>query len=180
MKLNKSMAVSAVILAISCFVLANTLARSPPINIVVDGEVVTTIYTPVLYQATEVALIIVSSFAAGASTLYLYKKANETVVKLEKPASEQASSPEPIRDLRSLAEVNTIMKVLSGPRLKVFDLIVEKGGEILQKDLILETGYSKAKISRTLQELEARNVIERKQYGNTKKIVLAEWIRKDT
>jgi uncharacterized membrane protein len=37
-----------------------------------------------------------------------------------------------------------------------------------------ETGYSKARISWTLKELEARNVIEKRQYGNTKKIVLTE------
>jgi len=173
------MAASAVILAISCFILANTLARSQPINIVVDGEIVSTIYTPVLYQATEVAVIIVSSFAAGASASYLYKKANEPVIGL-KPASEQVLSPEPIQDLKGLVKVNAILKVLTGPRRKVFDIIVEKGGEVLQKDLCLESGYSKAKISRTLQELEVRNVIERRQYGNTKKIALAEWIKKDT
>ena len=180
LKLNKSMAASAVILAISCFILANTLARSQPINIVVDGENVSTIYTPTLYQATEVAVIIVSSFSAGVSAFYLYKKANEPVIELEKPSSEQVLSPEPIQDLKDYVRVNAILKVLTGPRRKVFEIIIEKGGEILQKDLCLESGYSKAKISRTLQELEVRNVIERRQYGNTKKIVLAKWIRKDT
>ena len=174
------MTASAVILAISCFILANTLARSQPINIMIEGEIVTTIYTPILYQATEVAVIIICSFAAGVSASYLYKEAREPAVRLEKPVSEQAFSPEPNRDLRSLVKVDTTLKVLSGSRRKVFDVIVEKGGEILQKDLYLETGYSKAKISRTLQELEGRNVIERRQYGNSKKIILADWIRKDT
>jgi divalent metal cation (Fe/Co/Zn/Cd) transporter len=69
---NKSMAAAAVILAVSCFILANTLTRSQPINVVVDGETVTTIHTPVLYQATEVAVIIISSVAAGISAFYLY------------------------------------------------------------------------------------------------------------
>jgi uncharacterized membrane protein len=98
----------------------------------------------------------------------------------EKLVSEYAPLSEPNRELRSLATVGTALKVLSGPRRKVFEVIVEKGGEIMQKDLYLETGYSKAKVSRTVQELEVRNVIERRQYGNTKKIVLAEWIRKET
>jgi uncharacterized membrane protein len=173
------MAAAAVILAISCFILANTLTRSQPINIVVDGQVITTIYTPTLYQATEVAIIIVSSFATGISAYYLYREAKEPVMHLEKQVVKQPLSLKPSLDLKSLATINTALKVLTGPRRKVLEIVVENGGEVLQKDILLETGYSKAKISRTLQELEVRNVVERKQYGNTKKIVLAEWMRKD-
>ena len=175
--LSRTGVASAIILAVSCFILANTLTRSQPINIVVGGEIITTIYTPVLYQKTEVAVIIVSSFAAGVSAFYLYKEAKEPM-RLDKPVTEQPLLSEPRRDLRSLATVSTTLKVLSGPKRRIFDVINEKGGEVLQKDLYLETGYSKAKISRTLQELEARNVIEKRQYGNTKKIVLTEWMRK--
>jgi uncharacterized membrane protein len=174
------MAAAAVILAVSCFILANTLTRSQPINIVVEGEVITTIYSPALYQATEVAIIIVTSFAAGTSAFYLYREAKEPTVHPEKQVSEQPSSLNSNRDLKSLTTINTALKVLTGPRRRILEIMVEKGGEVLQKDILLETGYSKAKITRTLQELEVRNVVERKQYGNTKKIVLAEWMKKDT
>ena len=49
---------------------------------------------------------------------------------------------------------------------------------MLQKDLYLETGFSKAKISRTLKELELRDIIQRKGYGSTKKIILSDWMKK--
>lgn len=68
---------------------------------------------------------------------------------------------------------------MRGPRRRVLEIIVNKKGEILQKDLYLETNFSKAKISRTLKELELRNIIQRKQYGSTKKIILSDWMKKD-
>jgi uncharacterized membrane protein len=59
----------------------------------------------------------------------------------------------------------------------ILEVIVNNGGEMLQKDLYLETKFSKAKISRTLRELELRNIIQRKQYGSTKKIMLSDWMK---
>jgi len=110
--------------------------------------------------------------------MYLYfKTSKKPLVGLERQMTTLkhiGSSPK----LIELETVNTALKVLRGPRRRVLEILVDNGGEILQKDLYLETNFSKAKISRTLRELELRNMIERRQYGSTKKVVLSEWMKK--
>ena len=44
--------------------------------------------------------------------------------------------------------------------------------ELWQKQLQLQTGFSKAKLSRIIRNLEARNLIKKIPFGNTNKIVL--------
>ncbi|MBS3091453.1 hypothetical protein J4217_03345 [Candidatus Pacearchaeota archaeon] len=50
--------------------------------------------------------------------------------------------------------------------------IVRESGTIFQADLIEKTGYGKAKVSRILDRLENRNLIERKRRGMTNVVVL--------
>ncbi len=45
-------------------------------------------------------------------------------------------------------------------------------GELWQKQLQLSTGFSKAKLSRVIRNLEARNLIEKIPFGNTNKVRL--------
>ncbi|MCX8159062.1 MAG: hypothetical protein N3D20_02120 [Candidatus Pacearchaeota archaeon] len=45
-------------------------------------------------------------------------------------------------------------------------------GELWQKQLQLQTGFSKAKLSRIIRNLEARNLIDKIPFGNTNKIRL--------
>lgn len=45
-------------------------------------------------------------------------------------------------------------------------------GEIWQKQLQLKTGFSKAKLSRVIRNLESRNLVEKIPFGNTNKIRL--------
>ena len=47
-----------------------------------------------------------------------------------------------------------------------------KSGAVWQKHIQLKTGFSKAKLSRTLRNLEARRLIKRIPIGNTNKIRL--------
>ncbi|MDH5690648.1 MAG: hypothetical protein OEY81_04405 [Candidatus Bathyarchaeota archaeon] len=55
---------------------------------------------------------------------------------------------------------------------KVFSEIVESGGEILQSDLSIRTGFPKAKITRILDYLEMKGLIIRKSHGMTNKIII--------
>lgn len=54
---------------------------------------------------------------------------------------------------------------------KVVDFLREKG-EVWQKQIQLTTGFSKAKVSRVIRNLEARGVVTKTVYGNTNKIGL--------
>jgi uncharacterized membrane protein len=171
---------AAVALAISCFIIANTVIRSQPISIIIEDQTSIIVYTPAVYQEREVLAVAISSFVAGISAIYLYLEISKKPLmepERQVPTREHVVGPTP--RLGDLETVSTALKILRGPRRKILEIIVDKKGEILQKDLYLETGFSKAKISRTLKELELRNIIQRKQYGSTKKIILSDWMKKN-
>jgi len=56
---------------------------------------------------------------------------------------------------------------------KVFNLVKEKG-TIFQADLIDTTGFGKAKMTRIIDRLEGKGIVERKRRGMTNVIVLIE------
>lgn len=61
---------------------------------------------------------------------------------------------------------------LSDEEKKLYEVIKAKGGSAYQSDLIKETGFSKVKITRILDRLETKDVLERKRRGMTNIIVL--------
>jgi uncharacterized membrane protein len=71
-------------------------------------------------------------------------------------------------------KINVSIKSLKDDEKKVYDLIVDADGFIFQNDLMNKTGYSKVKISRILDKLEVRDIIERRRRGMANIIVLKE------
>lgn len=61
---------------------------------------------------------------------------------------------------------------LSGEEKTIYDIIKNKNGSSYQTDLIKETGFSKVKITRILDRLETKDILERKRRGMTNIIVL--------
>lgn len=61
--------------------------------------------------------------------------------------------------------------LLSGDEKKMYLFVLEKV-ECLQKDLIYELGFSKAKVTRVLDKLERKKILVRVSYGKTNKIVV--------
>jgi len=171
--------VAAVALAISCFIIANVMTRSQPISIIIENQTSITVPTPTVYQEKEVLAVVISAFVAGVSAICLYFEASKKpLMGPERKVPTMKRRVEPSPRLEELETVTAALKILRGPTRKILEIVVNNKGETLQKDLYLETGFSKAKISRTLKELEVRNIIQRKQYGSTKKIILSDWIKK--
>ena len=71
-------------------------------------------------------------------------------------------------------KINESIKSLQDDEKKVYDLIVEADGFIFQNDLMKKTGYSKVKVSRILDKLEMRSIVERRRRGMANIIVLKE------
>ena len=65
---------------------------------------------------------------------------------------------------------------LSGlrPEEKQIFNFVKENGAIFQADLIEKTGFGKAKMSRIIDRLEGRGLVERKRRGMTNVVVLKE------
>jgi len=66
------------------------------------------------------------------------------------------------------------IKSLQNVERKVYDLIVDAEGFIFQNDLMNKTGYSKVKISRILDKLEIKGIVERRRRGMANIVVLKE------
>jgi len=75
------------------------------------------------------------------------------------------------RDTSEL-EIAFALRLLDGDKRKLFNEIVEAGGEILQSELHTQMGFSKAKITRILDYLELKGLTVRKSYGMTNKIII--------
>jgi len=61
---------------------------------------------------------------------------------------------------------------LKGDEHIIYKEIFDSRGEILQRKLPEKTGFSKAKVSRILDRLEQKGLIERRSYGVTNRVVL--------
>lgn len=64
------------------------------------------------------------------------------------------------------------LKNLKSEEKKVFNIIENAGGGIFQSELIGKSGFSKVKISRILDKLENKNLIERKRRGMTNFVLI--------
>lgn len=62
------------------------------------------------------------------------------------------------------------LRLLSGDERRLFRRIHEAGGEVLQKDLVAEGTFSKAKVTRLLDKLENKSLVVRERYGSTNRV----------
>lgn len=96
--------------------------------------------------------------------------APQPVVITQPVATTDASAPQmPSEEAQRLA-----IKLLSGDERKMFRRIVDGGGEVLQRDLVAEGQFSKAKVTRLLDKLERKDLIVRSRYGSTNKVRVSE------
>lgn len=65
-----------------------------------------------------------------------------------------------------------IPKDLDEEEKKIIEILNSKEGSAYQSDLIKETGFSKVKITRILDKLEHRKLIDRKRRGMTNLVIL--------
>ncbi len=65
-----------------------------------------------------------------------------------------------------------ILSILSNDEKKIFEKIIESKGTMLQSDLVSKTKFNKVKVTRLLDKLEGRNLIERKRRGMSNIVIL--------
>lgn len=61
---------------------------------------------------------------------------------------------------------------LSDEEMEIIDILIENEGEFLQKDVVDELDYSKAKVSGLVSELVDKEVIEKNKEGRSNKLVI--------
>ena len=65
-----------------------------------------------------------------------------------------------------------IMKTLNEDEKLVLEKIIDSEGTIFQSDLVDKSGFTKVKVTRILDKLEGRDIIERKRRGMTNVVIL--------
>ncbi len=65
-----------------------------------------------------------------------------------------------------------LMPKLSGDQKTIYDIIIESGGSCLQGEIVEKSKINKVKVSRILDKLEMRGLIERRRHGMSNLIVI--------
>jgi uncharacterized membrane protein len=153
----------AVLFAVSAFMFVGKLLMPTPIQIVIPGEEPIVVGQIFRYTQFDVVIISISAIILAVSSFYLLF-ANSSETQLVSSIVDGRVSPE--------LDVTFVLRLLDGDKRQVFNEIVDSNGEILQSDLHVQTGFSRAKITRILDYLELKGLIVRKSYGMTNKIVI--------
>ncbi|MBI4142203.1 hypothetical protein HY484_04720 [Candidatus Woesearchaeota archaeon] len=73
---------------------------------------------------------------------------------------------------KALSAAKKTAKSLGGDEAKLFDIIVQSNGLVFQNELVEKMALSKVKITRLLDKIEAKGLVERRRRGMTNIVVL--------
>jgi len=69
-------------------------------------------------------------------------------------------------------EVEDALKYLDEGEREIVRILIDAGGSMLQRDIARSGNFSRATVTRILDRLESKGVVERLRHGTTNKIVL--------
>lgn len=73
---------------------------------------------------------------------------------------------------KSMEQAKSAAKDLEGEEAQVAALLIESQGMMFQNELVEKTGLSKVKVTRLLDKLEGKGLVERRRRGMTNVIIL--------
>jgi len=125
--------------------------------------------------------LLLAAIIAGVALSYVFM----TRGLAEASAQTTTSAPGPPEGAAGREETGTLstvpgtapevaLRLLSGDERRLYWKIVEAGGSILQKQLVGEGLYSGSRVTRILDRLQRKGLIERERHGMTNRIRLSE------
>lgn len=117
---------------------------------------------------TNVSLAIMVFVVIIGLYLIFFGKEERVITKVKTVKLKQQIDPKNI----TKDNYRKILDELSDDDRVVFEKIVEAKGSVFQSELVSETGLNKVKVTRILDRLGGRNLIERKRRGMTNIVVL--------
>ena len=124
-----------------------------PIQISVEGSDVQFSNVPVLFNLMDCVILVIFAFILGITTMYLVLAEARTDRKIEEKGMEEQKRWE------------HTMKTLKDDEKTTYETIFLEDGLMYQSDLVKETGFSHAKVTRCLDALENRGLLERRRKG---------------
>ena len=152
-KFRRKTAFIAALFVASTFILGLKLLNPTPIQIVVEGQNASITQLPGFFTLEDVIIIVIASIILGVSGTYLlfFDSAEKSAGELMLEEREK--------------RWKEIVKTLKEDEQKIYQAIIEADGIIEQSELPEKTGLSKASVSRTLDLLESKGLVERRRRG---------------
>ena len=158
------LALSSAILTISAFVVALKLFQPASIKVYLGNNGNSTLLNeiPGLYNLSDVLTVFAFSILIGVCASYILlsgKSANPKSIwklSLEEKKNEWAEASKTLRD----------------DEKRIYEAVLQADGVLNQGELVKETGLSKTTVSRTLDLLESKNLVERRRRGMGNVVVL--------
>ncbi len=119
---------------------------------------------------TNVGLAVMGLIIAAGLYLVFFAKDDKppsVIVKTIKQPAAQAAARKPSRE-----NYAAVMRELDEEQRSVLGLVIDGGGAAVQSELVEKTGLGKVKVTRVLDALEVKGLIERRRRGMTNVVVL--------
>ena len=157
MRARTGLAFASAALAVSSLVLVLKLVQPASISVYLGNSGNSTLVSkiPGLYATTDVLEIFLAALIAGVSG---------TFILLSKGASETPVAGEVVLNERR-GKWLEVSRTLKDDEMKVYQVVLDAGGVLNQGDLVAQSGLSKATISRTLDLLESKGLVEKRRRG---------------
>lgn len=152
----------AVLFVASVFVLGIKLLNPTPVQIFIEGENTAISQIPGFFTFTDVIILVVTSIILAISAMYLL-----FIDSVEKPTGELVLG-------ERKKKWEHIEKTLKNDEKKIYKAIIESDGIINQSELVEKTEISKSSISRILDLLESKGLVEKRRRGMGN-IILLTW-----
>lgn len=158
------LALASVALAVSAVAIVLKLVQPATISIYLGNSGNSTLVSkvPGLYSTTDVFEIFVATLVAGVSG---------TFILLYKPPEPANQVGEVVLNERRAKWLET-SKTLKDDEVRVYQAVLDAGGIMNQGDIVKQVGLSKTTVSRVLDLLERRDLVERRRRGMSNVILL--------
>ncbi len=143
----------AALFIVSAFILGIKLLNPTPIQVYVGEEETVVTRIPGFFTTMDVIIIVITSIVLGVSGAYLLIPGP-----VEKPAEKSVL-------IERKERWEKISKTLKDDERKIYKVILDSDGLINQSEIAEKTGLSKSKVSRSLDLLESKGLVERKRRG---------------
>ncbi len=153
--------ISAIVLIISVLLLADKLLSTNPVRFILEDGRAVPVEEVSYFSLNDVLFFIITAWLGGMSFLYIILSSKE--------------APELKGDIEGLQEIKSTSilaaNILEGDEKILFQKIIDNDG-ILQRELVIKTGFSEPKVSRLLDRIERRGLIVRQRDGMGNRILL--------
>lgn len=167
---------AAVLFVASTVVLAMQLINPSPIVVSVGEDSTEVAQLSGYFTYLDVAAIASAATLLGATGMYLLlgDAASEAPEPAAPASSEQSDELEPSEELLEARrqEWEDTAERLANNEQEIYETILEEDGVIAQSDIVDRTDCSKATVSRSLDSLETKDLVERKRRGMGNMVLL--------